>query len=239
MLVDAVRVVQVTMHYSAAMSKNCPDSDAKACRGAIRHGGVCDLLFLTLVFVILVRTGNAVAGEQVSIAGGPIKPDYNTRPAAGQESLASPASLFDLPHTYHAAEVGSGDASSPGDFRPRRPSLLQRESPDAAREDTPMPHDTSVWQRLAEYRAHGRVRLLTLWESGASSVSLQAGKKGEPSVQWTSRSMNRGGATRGVFDQLVSMAGASRGFHPAPHPSQAEAPPRPGKLPELGLGTNK
>ncbi len=102
-----------------------------------------------------------------------------------------------------------------------------------------MLRDTSVWQRLADYRAHGRIRLLTLWETGGSSVSLQAGKKGEPSLQWTSRSMNRGGATRGVLDQLVSMAGANRAFKPASRPSTIETMPRIPKTAEAGLGANK
>ena len=40
--------------------------------------------------------------------------------------------------------------------------------------------DTTVWQRLTEFRVRDRVRVLTLWESGLSSVSLQAGKNGRP-----------------------------------------------------------
>ena len=104
--------------------------------------------------------------------------------------------------------------------------------------------DTTVWQRLAEYRTRDRVRVLTLWESGASTVSLQAGKRGDPSLQWTSRLMNRGGATRGLLDHFFPViaaheSGGGRGFsHPtgpqpaakpaavlAPHLGSAVVPP--------------
>ena len=87
---------------------------------------------------------------------------------------------------------------------------------------------TTVWQRLSEYRGHNRVRVLTLWEAGGSSVSLQAGRKGDPSLQWTSRLMNRGGATRGLLDQMfsASIAGAGRSLHWSPHTAAGEQPPR-------------
>ncbi len=89
--------------------------------------------------------------------------------------------------------------------------------------------DTTVWQRLAEYRTHGRVRVLTLWESGASTVSLQAGKKGDPSLQWTSRLMNHGGATRGLLDHFFPVigtheSGGGRGFPHSTGPQPAAKP---------------
>jgi hypothetical protein len=63
---------------------------------------------------------------------------------------------------------------------------------------------------MSDYRSRNRVRLLTLWESTGGSVSLQAGTHGDPSLQWTSHWMNRGGSTRGVLDHLfsVSVSGA-------------------------------
>ena len=71
---------------------------------------------------------------------------------------------------------------------------------------------TTVWQRLDEYRVHDGVRLLTLWESRGSTVSLQAGKRGDPSLQWSSRLNSHDGATRGLLDRLfsLSIAGANR-----------------------------
>lgn len=248
--VDAVRVVQTTMQWSAPMSENCSYRNAAACGGAIRPSSVCDRASLMLVILILMRTSHALAGEQGSLAIGPVRPGFDSRPGTGSESLppnspltapltAPPtASLFDLPKAYQSTDVIAGDLFSPSDFRPRGPSVLGGGS-HVAPEDAPMLHGSSVWQRLADYRSHGRVRLLTLWETGGSSVSLQAGRKGEPSLQWTSRSMNRGGATRGVFDQLFSMAGVNRGSRPAARPSQIEAPPRPSKPSDAAMGANK
>ncbi len=85
---------------------------------------------------------------------------------------------------------------------------------------------------VPDLRAHNRVRLLTLWETGGSSVSLQAGRKGDPSLQWTSRLMNRGGATRGLLDQMfsASLAGAGRSLHLSPRTMAGEAPGKPAKL---------
>jgi hypothetical protein len=95
---------------------------------------------------------------------------------------------------------------------------------------------TNVWQRMADYKSHDRVRLLTLWESSASCVSLQAGKGGSPSLQWTSRVMNRGGSTRGLFDQFMSLSfvRASSVLHGAAHSTNPEPPGKEAKLPMSG-----
>jgi uncharacterized membrane protein (UPF0136 family) len=67
-------------------------------------------------------------------------------------------------------------------------------------------------QRLADYRSQGRLQLLTLWQSPRSMVSLQAGKHGGPSLQWSSRVMTRGGATRGLLDRFVASSLGAAGF---------------------------
>jgi hypothetical protein len=97
---------------------------------------------------------------------------------------------------------------------------------------------TTVWQRLSDYRSRDRVRVVTLWETGGSSVSLQAGKKGDPSLQWTSRLMNRGGATRGLLDQVLSasLGGVARGLHLAPHAAGTDAFGKPSKPAEAAFG---
>jgi hypothetical protein len=46
--------------------------------------------------------------------------------------------------------------------------------------------------------------LLTLWQTGGSSLSLQAGKGGAPSLQWSTPWVHREGASRGVFDHLLA-----------------------------------
>src|SRR5260370_42117606 len=84
---------------------------------------------------------------------------------------------------------------------------------------------TTVWQRLSDYRSRDRVRVVTLWETGGGSVSLQAGREGDPSLQWTSRLMSRGGATGGLLDQMfsTSLGGAARGLHLTPRGGGAAA----------------
>jgi hypothetical protein len=97
---------------------------------------------------------------------------------------------------------------------------------------------TTVWQRLSDYRSRDRVRVVTLWETGGGSVSLQAGKKGDPSLQWTSRLMNRGGATRGLLDQVLatSLGGVAHSLHLTPRAAGADAFGKPSKSAETGLG---
>jgi hypothetical protein len=98
---------------------------------------------------------------------------------------------------------------------------------------------TTVWQRLADYRSHDRVRLVTLWETTGSTLSIQAGKRGEPSLQWTSRAMNRGGATRGLLDRMISASlgsggvGQLRNFVRPSQPVASPAKPPSALLPGL------
>jgi hypothetical protein len=65
-----------------------------------------------------------------------------------------------------------------------------------------MPAETTVWKRLDEYRSHDNVQVLTLWQSRRFMFSLQSGKNGDATLQWGSKSMNRGEAKRGLFDRM-------------------------------------
>jgi hypothetical protein len=224
------------------MPELCSHRDAQACGGAIRSGClrsgcVRNPLCLLLALLILVRSGESPAGEQASIAVAPPRPDFNLGSVAGHEPRAVSAPQFDLPKAYVTPDAVMNDRLHPGDFRPRGPSVVEHGSPVAAADDLPMLHGTSVWERLADYRSHGRVRLLTLWETGGSSVSLQAGRKGEPSLQWTSHSMNRNGAPRGLFDQLLP--GVIRSSHPANRQNSSDPFQRPSKTPESAISSTK
>ncbi len=79
------------------------------------------------------------------------------------------------------------------------------------------------------------MRLLTLWESRGGAISLQAGKRGDPSLQWNSRIMNHDGSTRGLFDRLLSMSfgGARNGPHSATPASSAPAALKPAGAPVI------
>jgi hypothetical protein len=197
------------------------------CGGAAYFAGPSPCVGLLLC--MLVRSGAGVAGELTAATGDPAAPET----AAWRQSAPLPASLFALPMTHPvdlppspAAPTVTAASANPAtdkvfstqEFRPRGRSVLDPDYREDGRNDAPMLRGTNVWQNLADYRSHDRVRLVTLWETSGSSVSLQAGRKGTPSLQWTSRLMNRGGATRGLFDQIFagSLAGFARGLHFAP-----------------------
>jgi hypothetical protein len=128
--------------------------------------------------------------------------------------IAAPA-LTPAPGVFTMPTSGGVPVFSTTEFRPRKHTVFDRDPAVSEFTDAPMIHYTTVWQRLSEYKSHDRVQVLTLWESSGSSVSLQAGKRGDPSLQWTSRLMNRGGSTRGLLDRFfsASIAGAASGFH--------------------------
>jgi hypothetical protein len=187
---------------------------------AVRCNSIRDKMLVGLVLFTLVRTGEALAGEQASIT-------YATlNPGVGNLQRSSPPvqALITAPEFFAAPAVADNQIFSTTDFRPRKRTVFDRDPVVNSFADAPMLRGTTVWQRMSEYKSHDRVRLLTLWESNASTVSLQAGKKGDPSLQWTSRSMNRGGSTRGLLDRLfsVSLLGAGNSLR---NPSRSTSAP--------------
>jgi hypothetical protein len=195
------------MSGSCATRIPAADGGSTRCRG----NGVTVTALFTLW--VLTRGSTAQANELSSIPLQPLKPEFS----APHDRPAVVPTPFALPETYALMGLPEIKTFPADDFRPRGHSIFDETSP-VDTDNAPMLRGSSVWQRLRDFRSHGRVRLLTLWETAGSSVSLQAGKKGEPSLQWTSRSLNRGGATRGLFDQLFSvpLASASRHLHFAP-----------------------
>jgi len=119
-----------------------------------------------------------------------------------------PAALLSAPSTYPLPQLPDTKTFSSTEFRPRGRSVLEDDL-HLGVEDGLM-HDTDLWQQLAEYRNRDRVRLLTLWNSGLGTVSLQAGHKGDPSLQWTSHLMSRG-ATHGLLDRWLPVSRLSDG----------------------------
>jgi hypothetical protein len=204
-----------------AMSEFRPSSDAPLLDRAARCNGIRDRMLVGLVLFTLVRTSEALAGDQASIINATVTPDM------GKLRLSSPSStaITATPAAFSAPAATDGPVFSATEFRPRKHTVFDSDPVVNSFGDTPMLRGTTVWQRLQEYRSHDRVRLLTLWESSGSSVSLQAGKGGSPSLQWTSRLMNRGGSTKGLLDRLfsVSLARAGNGLRNATRP--ANTPP--------------
>jgi hypothetical protein len=211
------------------MPESCPSNDAQQIDLAGCCNGIRDKMLMGLVLFTLVRTGEALAGDQTSLANATLN--------AGADNLrrSSPPAraLFMAPEVFAAPTPAESQAFSTTDFRPRKHTIFDSDPMANSVADAPMLRGTTVWQRMSEYRSHDRVRLLTLWESSVSTVSLQAGKRGNPSLQWTSRAMNHGGSTRGLLDRLfsVSFAGAGnrlrhtdRSASPAPIPNHASDP---------------
>jgi hypothetical protein len=190
----------------SGMSNHCSRQAAQAGCRTTRYHSVCDKPLAGLMLLTLVRTTEVLAGEQAPLASDAAKPDFY----GSRQYTPLSASMLPILEPYGTVALPEIKTFSTQEFRPRGRSILEKDAVDGA----PMLRGTTVWQRLSEYRSHDRVRLVTLWETGGGSVSLQAGRKGDPSLQWTSRFMNRGGATRGVFDQLLttSLGGIGRGL---------------------------
>jgi hypothetical protein len=207
--------VKVAMKSPPAMPEFRPFVDAPLLRKRILPG---------LVLFSLVHAGQALAGDQVSIAKAPFDPvvDYF-------HPWSAPAAAMSAPGYFGAPTLDGQQVFSTTDFRPRKRSLFDRDPAANLFGDAPLLRTTTVWQRLSAYKSHDRVQVLTLWESSGSTVSLQAGKRGDPSLQWTSRVMNHGGSTQGLLDRLfsVSLAGATAGLRNATHSNGAPSTSKP------------
>jgi hypothetical protein len=166
-----------------------------------RSNGLCECLLVSLALYSLAP-GKASAGEQPQNPDA--RPNADTQKTA-RAQIAAPS--FPAPFSFSAprAEI---PGFSPTEFRPRKPGLLEAApaGSEASGNDAPMLRDTSLARELSEAKTEDRVRLLTLWQSRSSSLSLQAGKRGAPSLQWSTPWMHRDAASRGLFDHLLNAA---------------------------------
>lgn len=164
-----------------------------------RGNGLRECLLMTLV-LYSQAPGEASAGESQQ---SPDARRNEQKSARAQTTAPSFPAAFAL-----SAPREAMPAFSPTEFRPRKPGPL--EAPAAGSEasviDAPMPGDTSIVRELLDAKTQDRVRLLTLWQSRASSLSLQAGKRGAPSLQWSSPLMHRDTSSPGLFDRLLAIA---------------------------------
>lgn len=213
---DSERIV--AMKSPSAMPEIRPSNDSP--RDAQRCTSIRDSVLLGLVLLTLVPAGEALAGDPAPATGALDTGINNFRqfspPATAP--MADTPSMADTPTTgLFTSPTDSGNPVFPAtDFRPRKHTVFDSDPTVNSLGDTPMLRSTTIWQRLSEYKSHDRVRLLTLWESSGSTVSLQAGKRGDPSLQWTSRVLNRGGSTQGLLDRFfsVSLSHAGAGARP-------------------------
>jgi hypothetical protein len=200
------------------MSEIGPVNAAVAGSEARRSNIIRENAVLTLVLCSVVRATQALAGDQ------PSKPDS--------------APMFPAP--FVSAKPLADDAFSATEFRPRKRAVVGLDSARSAASiiDAPMLRSTSVWQQMADYKSQDRVRLLTLWQTRGSSLSLQAGRHGAPSLQWSTPWVHREGTSQGLFDRLlaapVRAAGNLRSS--VVRPTGAAAQPKPQDL-SAGINT--
>jgi hypothetical protein len=197
-----------------------------------RSNGLCECLLAALALYGLAP-GNASAGDQQG-------PDAR-RNADTQKTVRAQIAAPSFPAPF-ALSVPNAEtqAFSPTEFRPRKPGAAG--AVDAGSEgplsDAPLLRDSSIARELSEAKTQDRVRLLTLWQSRASSLSLQAGKHGAPSLQWSTPWMRRDSEARGVFDRLLMAAPHSFGSivrGGGSHPAGVMAP---AKALDLGAPVN-
>jgi hypothetical protein len=188
------------------------------------HGnGLCESL-LVLVLYGLVPCDAFAADQSTGAKALREAGEPRSRMQLAEPSFPAPFAL--------AASRSEPQIFSATEFRPRKRGLLDEASPRSAASviDAPMRRDTSLAREIAEFKTQDRVRLLTLWQNRASSLSLQAGKRGMPSLQWSTPWMHPNATSRGVFDRLLtvsprSFGGSSRGS--GVHPASALGPVKP------------
>ncbi len=214
----------------------------RARRGAIRQLMAGDGAFLSLMLWALVHASEACAGDaaptgtsqgkrDVDLSGMPSRLSTRAPPLPPSDSRQPAGSR--LPFDFRLpAEI---DKPFSTDFSPRGPSIVATDPKEPSGDDR---QHGSVWQRLGEFRTHNRLRLLTLWQTGGNSLSLQAGRRGDPTLQWTSRLSHRQAENGGLFDDLFSTStgGAiGKGLHLLPHFSPFESPAKPAKSSEMPI----
>ena len=197
------------MSHSAAHGAT-PKGVATALRAAVG-----DRLLLGLAVLALMRAGVACAEDPAAQTqpDNDVAPRTSFKPAALPEftkhyTLTDP--LLSAPNEYRLSDIPETKSYSATEFRPRGRSIFDTDP----RLNPPvgtLTADKNLMQRFNEYRSHDRVRVLTLWDTGESAVSIQTDHKGDPSLQWTSHLFNKGGATQGLLDHFlpVSVFGGS------------------------------
>jgi hypothetical protein len=182
-------------------------------------GRISDRMLLGLALATMLRTADAVAGDQLSGV-------HTSTNGKLPQTAPTAATVLANPQIFTAPPLMDQPFSST-DFTPRKHTLFDTGPAANSVGDTPLLSGTSVWQRLSQYKSHDRVRLLTLWQSSGSSVSLQAGRRGDPSLQWTSRLADRGDGSQGLLDRWLtaSLARARIGLKSFAHPADSTANP--------------
>jgi hypothetical protein len=202
------------MSHSAAHG-GTPKGVVTALRAALP-----DRFMLGVAVLALMRTGAACAGDPAVAAMAQPQYDFASRETFSATSatalpgfpkhytvpdrlLTAPSLLLPVPSEYKLHEIPEIKSYSTTDFRPRGHSIFDSDP------KLNLPVDAlgsnknkDLQQQLQQYRSRDHIRVLTLWDNGASAVSIQTDHKGDPSLQWTSHLFNKGGSTNGLLDRL-------------------------------------
>jgi hypothetical protein len=189
------------MQHHSSMSDMGLVNGATSAQGEARCGNARDKILLTLMLFTLVRSAEALAGDAPAGGESVAKPEAPNAHAA----QASPISRWSIPPVL-VQQFSAAAPFSATEFRPRpRPQVDAAVRSGGFVMDEDAPGGTTLWQQMDQFRSLDRVRLLTLWQTRVSTLSLQADKHGGPSLQWSSPWMNRDSASRGLFDHLFSL----------------------------------
>jgi hypothetical protein len=164
----------------------------------MRSVGFRESMLMALAIYGVARGSDAAAADMA--------PKFElSRPPFAAALLEHPL----LAPSFAAAPIAAEpEAFWPSEFRPRKRGLSEAAGGRSETRLTDMPRlqDNSMARQLTEFKYQDRLRLLTLWQSHASSLSLQAGKHGAPSLQWSTPWVRREGSPRGLFDHLLSIS---------------------------------
>jgi hypothetical protein len=167
-------------------------------------------LLLGFAVIALMRAGIACAEDTAASAHleHEVAPRTSFKAPALPEftkhyTLSDP--LLTAPSEYRLSQLPETKSYSATEFRPRGHSIFDAD-PKLNPPGGGFTSERNLLQRLNDYRSHDRVRVLTLWDTGASAVSIQTDHKGDPSLQWTSHLFNHGGATQGLLDHLFPVS---------------------------------
>jgi hypothetical protein len=214
------RMLQMVMFNTVASIRN----GCRSCSG--------DPCLFALLICLAVRSNCAEADEFHAGARG--EGPTQVRPAAPASIAREPLrslSSFDLarfPELYTKFAITPDSMYSTADFRPRGAALSATAAIPAGVEPVATLREASFWDRLADFRTSRGIRLLTLWQSSGSTLSLQTGRGSAPSLQWTSRSLGRGEGTHSLLDHFFSTT--IDNMQPMPRGGKPSSPTRPAHL---------
>jgi hypothetical protein len=192
------------MSYSVAHG-DTPKSVVTALRAAMS-----ERCLLSLAVLALMRAGVACAADPAAQT----QLEHNVEARAAIKSTALPEftkhytlsdPLLSAPSEYRLSAMPETKSYSATEFRPRGHSIFDAD-PRLSPPGGALSVNKDLLQRLNDFRTRDRLRVLTLWDTGASNISIQTDHKGDPSLQWTSRLFNKGGATQGLLDRLFPVS---------------------------------